>query len=126
MERYIFSFIALTCFLIILYKGIRKEERNLLDSIFIFIFLIFLCIPALYISLEKNDYIEHRSLNIFPSLKINKKINNKFGEQFEKYFNDRFFLRKNFQNIFARLSLINNIIKRNDTIHFKDSNFMYQ
>ena len=107
MERYIFSFIALTCFLIILYKGIRKEgrkegrkeERNLLDTIFIFIFLIFLCIPALYISLEKNDYIEHRSLSIFPSFKINEKINNKFGEQFEKYFNDRFFLRKNFQNI---------------------------
>ncbi len=126
MERYIFSFIALTCFLIILYKGIRKEKRNLLDTIFIFIFLIFLCIPALYISLEKNDYIEYRSLNIFPSFKINGKINNKFGEQFEKYFNDRFFLRKNFQNIFAKLSLINNIIKRNDTIHFKDSNFMYQ
>ncbi len=64
------------------------------------------------ISNEKTSSIENRTLAIFPTIvNENREINNNFGNEFNSWFNDRFFGKELLVKIHKRLQNINNIVK---------------
>lgn len=94
----LFTLLALSFNLIIRYFLSLKNKENLPFSSFAFVFLffLFLCIPMLKINKGDISQNENRALAVYRPFFTERKINSSFGEDFEKYFNDRFFLRKNF------------------------------
>lgn len=84
----------------------EKDRQNTYNIIFIIIFFILLFIPVLHIDKKDVSDVENRKLAAWHSL-INKNntININFGNEFDSWFNDRFFLR-------------NYLIKLNSNIFF--------
>ena len=81
------------------FKTVKKYSR--LDIIFLVFFFIILFIPMSHINNDEISQTEKRNLAKFPNY-INKdgSLNFKFGTQFEKWYNDRFFLRNNLIALF--------------------------
>ena len=80
-----------------------KNAHNKIDSIFMILFGIILFIPMGKISNQDISVQENRRLAKYPHLFINNKLNEKFGPQFDIYFNDRFNGRDSFINIYNHI-----------------------
>ncbi len=103
------------------FKSIKKQSR--IEIIFLTVFFILLFLPISHIDQSKISYTENRTLAKYHPLITKKgKLNLKFGKEYEEWFNDRFFLRKNliFLHYTTRL-LINKKIS-DDTILYSSSN----
>jgi len=74
------------------FKTVKHQSR--IDIAFLLIFCILLCIPASNISKAKKSKAENRYLAKRAVLVKNSKINLNFGKEFNEWFNDRFYLRK--------------------------------
>lgn len=103
MEKYIgifFLLLIILSFVCVGHNTIKAISRNffnkkhLVDSVFVLIFAIILIIPMLRISDAKKSTRENRMLATFPQLIIDGEINQKYGTQFDAWFNDRFNCRK--------------------------------
>ena len=70
-----------------------EKQSSRIDIVFVAIFTVLLFLPMSYISDKKISKQENRTFAPKPMLLTNDKFNNKFGEQFEKWFGDRFFGR---------------------------------
>ncbi|MBO7672095.1 hypothetical protein J6S88_01675 [bacterium] len=77
------------------FKTIKGKSR--IDIIFLTIFFVFLFIPMTHINQEKISVHENRRLAQWKPLIVEKGvINYNFGNDFNSWFNDRFYLRKQF------------------------------
>lgn len=64
--------------------------KNIANAVLVGIFFIILWIPMMHINSGEKSEIENRPLAVMPHLFIDGKINNKFGEEFNRWFSDRF------------------------------------
>ncbi len=89
-------FIIMFCFwmfvLSVLVKFVGNKESKP-DALLVAIFGIILFIPMLHISDADKSEQENRVLSRKPALIINNKLNEKYGTEFNNWFNDRFFGR---------------------------------
>ena len=79
-----------------------KKQGNKIDCIFVVIFVILLFIPMSHISKAKKSKSENRTLAKFPELFVNGGINEKYGSEFNAYFQDRFNGRKRLLKTYSR------------------------
>lgn len=111
----------------IIEKHIKKTETTFPDFIFIVIFLLLLIIPMSDISRSEKSEQENRILATKPQLIIDNKINEKYGTQFDAWFNDRFngrdILIKNFTKMKYAIS---NIYQNDKALVIKNNNWMFQ
>lgn len=107
------------------FKTVKNHSR--LDIIFLLIFFILLCIPALHISDTEKSNIEKRIFAPKAVLIKDNKINLNYGKDFDKWFNDRFSLRE--QLIKANTAIICSLsrekYKNNKITFYKKYNLMY-
>lgn len=89
--KFLLYFCAFFTSYIIIERFLKKNKNaSVPDLIFVVIFMILLFIPLTHISnAEKSDQ-ENRTLATKPNLFIDKKINQKYGVEFNNWFNDRF------------------------------------
>ena len=80
------------------------EQGSRIDIVLVVVFAIILFLPMSHISHEEKSEKENRILTKYEPLIKNGTLNLKYGEQFEKWFNDRFFGRKTLINFYAKLS----------------------
>lgn len=86
----------------------NKEKHAILDIIFVGIFFIFLFFPMVNISNETVLEQEKRMMATYKPLLDKNGINENFGANFEKFYNDRFGGRSTFINLNSyRLNLLN-------------------
>ena len=86
-----------------------------------------LFLPMLHISDAKTSSQEKRVLATKPSIIIDNDINEKFGTQFNEWFNDRFFGRDTFIKIFDTISYsLKNIYQNDKALFIKDKGWMFQ
>ncbi len=80
------------------FKTIKGKSR--IEIIFLTIFFVFLFIPMSNISQENISKQENRTLAQYkPFINQDYEINYDYGKNFNEWFNDRFYLRKNFLDI---------------------------
>ena len=72
------------------------------DSVFVALFFGALCIPMLNISDAEISEVENRTLAKPAHLIEDYALNNKFGAQFDAWFNDRFYLRDTLLNLHGK------------------------
>ena len=77
-------------------------KTNLPDRIFLIVFGILLFVPMLHINRAEISRKEKRRLAEFPSLMTENGINAAYGKNFEAWFDDRFFLRKQVIRLFDK------------------------
>ena len=99
----IFAFIAFAV-LYILLGYFEKSKHKRANAFLLFLFFSFLLIPASKINKEDKAPEENRMLAKFPSLITEKKINNNFGIEFETWFNDRFYMRKQLVRLYNKIT----------------------
>lgn len=77
-------------------RAISHIKRTVLieNTLFLVLFFILICLPALHINRAENSETENRRLAVFPKLTEQEGINRRFGQEFDAWFNDRFFLRQ--------------------------------
>ncbi len=80
-----------------------SNKNNKTDAIFVLLFGILICIPMLHISNAEKSEQENRMLAKSPDLFVDDDINNKYGIQFNDWFNDRFFGRKHFIRLYSHI-----------------------
>ena len=85
------------------YKSIKEQSR--LDIIFLVIFFVFLFVPMLHFDKSEISERENRTLAKWKPLINNGTINYNFGNDFNEWFNDRFYQRKFLINIYKKLTL---------------------
>lgn len=68
--------------------------NSIWNRIFVITFMLLLWVPMLHINRQEKSETENRTLAVMPSLMSDGKINNKYGEEFNTWFNDRFFGRE--------------------------------
>ena len=84
------------------FKLLEKHSR--IDIVFLTLFFGLLWLPMLHISHAERSDKEKRLLAPMAELIANGNINNKFGEQFNNWFNDRFWGRDFVISLFSRFS----------------------
>ena len=102
------------------FNTIKGKSKT--DILFLTVFFVFLFIPMSHINNNDVSQQENRTLAKFKPLiqKGETHINYNFGNDFNAWFNDRFYLRKNFINIFdLKLVLQKNWITK-DVVKGKD------
>ena len=67
-----------------------KRKKTFIDIIFILVFFLSLFLPLINLSKKIVSEQENRALAKLPSLTIRKKLNQKFGQEFEHYISDHF------------------------------------
>lgn len=77
-----------------------KNNKDKINIIFITLFGIFLILPMSKISVQEISIQENRKLSPYPPLLKNNQINEKYGTQFDAWFNDHFRCRETFMNIY--------------------------
>lgn len=103
------------------------KKYSWLDLIFIVIFFAILFTPMLYVSDAEKSNQENRILATKPCLIINNDINEKYGTNFNDYFNDRFFGRSVFIKIYDSIyHKLSSIYKNNKALFVKNSGWMFQ
>jgi hypothetical protein len=110
-------FLKTFVFLLMLYcfmSYCNKNKSNKIDGVFIGIFMLLLIIPMLYITPMKKSEQENRVLATMPSLFVDNKLNQKYGMQFDVWFNDRFFGRDIVINNFSKFKYALSDIYQND------------
>lgn len=93
------------------------------DLVFVVAFCILLCLPAMKIS-GGDTLIENRPPNPAPYLFTDGKLNSELSSQFEKWFSDRFFGRKQLINIYNTIGRIN-LHPRNEHAIQGDDNWLF-
>lgn len=83
------------------FKTVKEKSR--IEIIFLAVFFVILFIPMSFIS--KNDFSksENRSLAKYKPLIVKNKINYNFGKDFDQFYNDRFFARKEIVRVYSLL-----------------------
>lgn len=66
------------------------ENNSRIDIVFVVVFALLLFVPMSHISDAEKSLQENRMLAKYPTFYSSSVLNNKFGEQFENWFNDRF------------------------------------
>lgn len=115
-------FFVLFCFYLILSYAIVlfvNNKNNKIDAIFVVLFGILLFIPMSHISNADKSKTEKRMLAQKPELWVDGDINEKYGSQFDAWFNDRFNGRKHFIRLYSHIKktlVISNdlVVKEND------------
>lgn len=105
------------------------EGKSRIDIIFLTIFFVFLCIPMSNISTEKYSRAERRSYAEWKPLIAQKGvINYNFGNDFNSYFSDRFFLRKPMISLYKKLKILvsDKIIYENDIYYNKKTGWAFK
>ena len=104
-------------------------KMNLPDRIFLIVFGILLFVPMLHINQAEFSKREKRRLAVFPTLMTENGINAAYGKNFESWFDDRFFLRKQIIHLFDKyrysLSMDENpkaLIGKDDWAFYKGDN----
>ena len=125
-----YMFIVTFCFwLLLLYavcKFIDTHKKSKPDAFFVAVFFIILFFPMLHISNAKTSSQENRVLATKPDLIINNDVNEKFGTQFNEWFNDRFFGRNTFIKIFDTISYsLKNIYQNDKALFIKNKGWMF-
>ncbi len=110
------------------FKTVKHNSR--IDIIFLLIFFILLCIPASHISKEKMEKDEFRTLAEKPLLidkNARKKLNLKYGNEFNEFFNDRFYLRRKMiqLNIAVKCTLNTTYCGNKKYTFYKKGNLIY-
>lgn len=108
------------------FKTIKNNSR--IDIIFLLIFFILLCIPASHISKTKKAKGENRYLAPKANFIDHKKLNLKYGKDFNSYFDDRFNFRYEMIKLktLADCSLNMNYCANKRVTFYKKENFMYR
>ncbi len=104
------------------FKNIKKQSR--IDIIFLLIFFFLLFIPMSKINQEKISKEENRTLAVYKPLIKHAKINYNFGKNYDKWFSDRFCLRKNIIEWEKLLTFIINVNPTGGMID-KQTGFQY-
>ncbi|MBQ8660319.1 MAG: hypothetical protein IJ473_01910, partial [Alphaproteobacteria bacterium] len=101
--NYTILIILLCIYLTISYIIIKfiHSKRNKIDAVFITLFGVILFIPMMKISDKEKSDKENRMLAKYQPLFSNGKLNEKYGSQFDSWFNDRFNGRDFLTNIFS-------------------------
>lgn len=108
--------------LLLLYSVYKKYPKLLnLDLLFVIIFFTMLIIPILKIDSAKTSKTENRTLAVFPE-----KVNQKFGKNFEAWFNDRFFGREFMLKVNDNLKKINTKLQNDKAFLAKDNWMFYK
>ena len=108
----IFLLILLLYKIVIYVIKLKKyNNHSIIDIIFVIVILCVLFIPASHIDNRKKSKLEKRMLAKAPVFVKNHKLNLKYGNEFNAWFNDRF----NFRNDLIQL---NNIVKYNITKNY--------
>lgn len=135
IDFYIFIILA-TFFFLLSYKTVNYlgkfkiiENNSRIDIVFVVVFAILLFVPMSNISDAEKSTQENRVLAKKPKLKYNNTINVKFGQEFEKWFNDRFFAREKIIDLYfdikSRISLSGNskvLVGKEDWLFYKKNN----
>lgn len=79
-----------------------KKQDNKIDFIFVVIFIVLLFIPMSHISNAEKSKSENRMLAKLPELIVDGAINEKYGPEFNAYFQDRFNGRKRLLKMYSR------------------------
>ena len=103
-------------------KEMKLKHKSLNDIIFVIFFCLILMLPISHISQKGSSAIEYRRLAKYYPLLSDKGVNLNYGKNFDKYFEDRFFLRDIIIGLFQTgLSKINHFIS-NKLIVFNTKN----
>ena len=111
----------------VLFKLSNFSINKILDVFFLIIFLMSLLIPTISINYEDFSLSENRTLSkLMPFIK-DKKINYNFGNEFDSWFKDRFYLRDKLINVYyIYIKNINDIIVTQNGFYNKKSNVMFK
>lgn len=83
------------------------KGKSRVEIIFLTIFFVFLFIPMMYINKDEKSIQENRYLAKWkPLISDNNKINFSFGNNFNEWFNDRFYLRQVFVNLRSSITML--------------------
>lgn len=102
--------IASLCFALswLLFSFLFRQNSQIENVLFMLLFVCMISLPASHINHAETNPAENRKLATFPALIQQGRINRSFGQQFETWFNDRFFLRQqlvqNYNRIGRRLT----------------------
>ena len=107
------------------FKKIKNKSR--IDIVFLFVFFFLLFLPMSRIDNSIKSKTENRYLETYkPLFNQNGSINYNFGNDFENFFNDRFFLRSflisNYH--FIRALFAYKYYETNNVIYLKENNFI--
>lgn len=128
-------FISLT---ILLFLCLRKlmnyadklkttDNNSQIDIVFILVFAVILFLPMSRISTADKSLQENRILAKYKPLFTSQGLNLKYGDDFEKWFNDRFWGRNLSFRLYKDIMLyLNNIYKNGDSMLMKENNWMFQ
>ena len=84
------------------FSSIKHKSR--IETVFLTLFFVILFIPMLSINQDKISEKENRKLAVWkPLIKKDCRLNFDFGKDFEKWFNDRFFLRDSAINLYKTI-----------------------
>ncbi len=126
--NYTILIILLCIYLTISYIIVKfiHSKRNKIDAVFIILFGVILFIPMMKISDKEKSDKENRMLAKYQPLFSNGKLNEKYGSQFDSWFNDRFNGRDFLTNIFSMTSCyLTKECQNNSAIYFKEQNIMF-
>ncbi|MBP5216179.1 MAG: hypothetical protein J6039_06490, partial [Alphaproteobacteria bacterium] len=89
------------------------ENNSRIDIVFVIVFAVLLFIPMSRISTAEKSMQENRMLAKYKPLLTTKGLNLQYGTDFEKWFNDRFFGRKEMLQLYSAVKLYTNNIYEN-------------
>ena len=101
----VFTIIIVLLWLFLFYRIILfvNKNNNKIDAVFIALLIIALFIPMSNISTTEKSEKENRGLANMPDLFIDGKINNKYGAQFDLWFDDRFNGRRQLIRLYSHI-----------------------
>lgn len=123
--KFVMSFSVLLMFLFVIEKFVRHKESKI-DAFFIVLLILFLFIPMSYISNVEKSEQENRVLANKPTIIVDNKINEKYGTQFDAWFNDRFNGRNLLINIYKTLAYqLNGVYQNDKALFIKNTDWMF-
>ena len=102
------------------------KKSNKLDLIFLLVFIVGLFLPMSKISKSEKSIQENRMLARKPHLFVNNQINEKYGTEFESYFNDRFNGRKKLLRLYSYITEKSNFNGNKDVLKGKNGWLFYR
>lgn len=107
-------------------RFIRNGKIGKADAALMFVFATILFVPMSHISdAQKNDK-ENRLYPSAPSLIVDNKINEKYGTQFDAWFNDRFNGREILINAFSEIKYkLSNVYQTQTALLIKNNGWMF-
>lgn len=82
---------------------LQTKSGRFYSIVFVVVFFVLAALPALHISQEKESVKENRMLAKYPMYFTGGHFNYEFGEQFDKWFNDRFFGRNELIYMYGKI-----------------------